>query len=198
MPALRATSAQSLGPIGVFHYSPAGQTRRTQPRDPVNTRYVAQLLESAGVDRVVTLDDRRHSDPCSGGLPACGRSGRLRSRHSRAPPFGDRQSSCGQQYRGPHSHRQCWNRFCSFAAERRREAHGTFDRAAIRPGRAPHGDGETARSTARSLARGVRRLIQHRATGTPAPLLGSGRPTFVLGLRATQLRQRPELRRQSG
>lgn len=34
----------------------ARKERRTQPRDPVNTRYVAQLLESAGVDRVVTLD----------------------------------------------------------------------------------------------------------------------------------------------
>ena len=34
----------------------ARKDRRTQPRDPVNTRYVAQLLEAAGVDRVVTLD----------------------------------------------------------------------------------------------------------------------------------------------
>jgi ribose-phosphate pyrophosphokinase len=34
----------------------ARKDRRTQVRDPVNTRYVAQLLESAGVDRVVTLD----------------------------------------------------------------------------------------------------------------------------------------------
>ncbi len=34
----------------------ARKDRRTQPRDPVNTRYVAQLIESAGVDRVVTLD----------------------------------------------------------------------------------------------------------------------------------------------
>jgi ribose-phosphate pyrophosphokinase len=30
--------------------------RRTNPRDPVTTRYVARLIESAGVDRVVTLD----------------------------------------------------------------------------------------------------------------------------------------------
>lgn len=30
--------------------------RRTQPRDPVTTRYVAQLFEAVGVDRVVTLD----------------------------------------------------------------------------------------------------------------------------------------------
>src|SRR5581483_5177283 len=34
----------------------ARKDRRTQVRDPVNTRYVAQLLESSGVDRVVTLD----------------------------------------------------------------------------------------------------------------------------------------------
>ena len=30
--------------------------RRTQPRDPVTTRYVATLFEAMGVDRVVTLD----------------------------------------------------------------------------------------------------------------------------------------------
>lgn len=30
--------------------------RRTNPRDPVTTRYVARMVESAGVDRIVTLD----------------------------------------------------------------------------------------------------------------------------------------------
>lgn len=30
--------------------------RRTKPRDPLSTRYVAQVLESVGLDRVVTLD----------------------------------------------------------------------------------------------------------------------------------------------
>ncbi|WP_310446104.1 ribose-phosphate diphosphokinase [Thiobacillus sp.] len=30
--------------------------RRTQPRDPVSSRYVAQLFEAVGTDRVVTLD----------------------------------------------------------------------------------------------------------------------------------------------
>jgi ribose-phosphate pyrophosphokinase len=30
--------------------------RRTQPRDPVNTRYVARLLEASGADRVMALD----------------------------------------------------------------------------------------------------------------------------------------------
>ncbi len=34
----------------------ARKDRRTQVRDPVNSRYIAQLLEAAGVDRVVTLD----------------------------------------------------------------------------------------------------------------------------------------------
>jgi len=34
----------------------ARKDRRTQLRDPVNTRYVAELLETAGVDRLVALD----------------------------------------------------------------------------------------------------------------------------------------------
>jgi ribose-phosphate pyrophosphokinase len=34
----------------------ARKDRRTQPRDPVTTRYVAALLEAVGVDRVVALD----------------------------------------------------------------------------------------------------------------------------------------------
>ncbi len=34
----------------------ARKDRRTQLRDPVNSRYVAQLLESAGVDRIIALD----------------------------------------------------------------------------------------------------------------------------------------------
>ena len=34
----------------------ARKDRRTRPRDPVYTRYVAQLIEAAGADRVVTLD----------------------------------------------------------------------------------------------------------------------------------------------
>jgi ribose-phosphate pyrophosphokinase len=34
----------------------ARKDRRTQPRDPVYTRYVAQLLEAAGADRLVALD----------------------------------------------------------------------------------------------------------------------------------------------
>jgi ribose-phosphate pyrophosphokinase len=34
----------------------ARKDRRTKPRDPVTTRYVAALFEAVGVDRVVTLD----------------------------------------------------------------------------------------------------------------------------------------------
>ena len=34
----------------------ARKERRTQLRDPVNTRYVAQLLEAAGLDRLMALD----------------------------------------------------------------------------------------------------------------------------------------------
>jgi ribose-phosphate pyrophosphokinase len=34
----------------------ARKDAKTQPRDPVTTRYVAQLFEAVGVDRVVTLD----------------------------------------------------------------------------------------------------------------------------------------------
>lgn len=34
----------------------ARKERRTQLRDPVNTRYVAQLLEAAGLDRLIALD----------------------------------------------------------------------------------------------------------------------------------------------
>ena len=34
----------------------ARKERRTQLRDPVNTRYVAQLLEASGIDRLIALD----------------------------------------------------------------------------------------------------------------------------------------------
>jgi ribose-phosphate pyrophosphokinase len=34
----------------------ARKDRRTQTRDPITTRYVAQLIEAVGVDRVVTVD----------------------------------------------------------------------------------------------------------------------------------------------
>ncbi len=34
----------------------ARKDRRTKPRDPVTTRYVAQMVEAAGIDRIVTVD----------------------------------------------------------------------------------------------------------------------------------------------
>lgn len=34
----------------------ARKDRRTQPRDPIHTRYVAQLLEACGLQRLITLD----------------------------------------------------------------------------------------------------------------------------------------------
>jgi ribose-phosphate pyrophosphokinase len=34
----------------------ARKDRRSKPRDPVNTRYVAQLFEAVGTDRILTLD----------------------------------------------------------------------------------------------------------------------------------------------
>lgn len=34
----------------------ARKDRRTQPQDPVTTRYVAALMEAVGIDRIVTLD----------------------------------------------------------------------------------------------------------------------------------------------
>jgi ribose-phosphate pyrophosphokinase len=47
-----AASVTALIPYLAF----ARKDRRTQPRDPVSSRYVAQLIESAGPDRVVALD----------------------------------------------------------------------------------------------------------------------------------------------
>ena len=47
-----ATRRIALVPYLAF----ARKERRTQLRDPVNTRYVAQLLEAAGLDRLMALD----------------------------------------------------------------------------------------------------------------------------------------------
>jgi ribose-phosphate pyrophosphokinase len=40
----------------VPYLSYARKDRRTQPRDPVNSRYLAQLLEASGLDRLVAID----------------------------------------------------------------------------------------------------------------------------------------------
>jgi ribose-phosphate pyrophosphokinase len=52
---LRDAGASAVVAV-VPYLSFARKDRRTQPRDPVYTRYVAQLLEAAGIDRLVTLD----------------------------------------------------------------------------------------------------------------------------------------------
>jgi ribose-phosphate pyrophosphokinase len=53
--ALRDASAASVTAI-VPYLGYARKDRRTQPRDPVTTRYVAQLIEAVGTDCVITLD----------------------------------------------------------------------------------------------------------------------------------------------
>jgi ribose-phosphate pyrophosphokinase len=53
--ALRDASAGSVTAV-VPYLCYARKDRKTQPRDPVTTRYVASLFEAVGTDRVVTLD----------------------------------------------------------------------------------------------------------------------------------------------
>ena len=57
----------------------ARKDRKTQPRDPVNTRYVAQLFEAIGVDRIVTLDVHN--------LAAYQNAFRCRNEHLEAAPL---------------------------------------------------------------------------------------------------------------
>lgn len=53
--ALKENGARSV--TAVIPYLAYGRKdRQTKPRDPVTTRYVAQLLEAAGADQVTTLD----------------------------------------------------------------------------------------------------------------------------------------------
>jgi ribose-phosphate pyrophosphokinase len=52
---LRDAGARRLTAV-VPYLSYARKDRRTQPRDPVTTRYVAQLLETTGLDHLVCLD----------------------------------------------------------------------------------------------------------------------------------------------
>lgn len=53
--ALRDASAGRITAV-IPYLCYARKDRRSKPRDPVSTRYVASLLETAGADRVVTLD----------------------------------------------------------------------------------------------------------------------------------------------
>jgi len=52
---LRDASAASVTAV-LPYLAYARKERRTQPRDPVTTRYVATLFEAVGADRVVTLE----------------------------------------------------------------------------------------------------------------------------------------------
>lgn len=53
--ALKDASARTVTAIVPF-LCYARKDMKTKPRDPVNTRYVAQLFEAVGTDRVVTMD----------------------------------------------------------------------------------------------------------------------------------------------
>lgn len=53
--ALKDAGARDVTAV-VPYLAYARKDRRTQPRDPVTTRYVARLFEAAGIDRVVVLD----------------------------------------------------------------------------------------------------------------------------------------------
>lgn len=53
--ALRDAGARRVTAITPY-LAYARKDRRTQPRDPVTTRYVAALMEASGIDRVVTLE----------------------------------------------------------------------------------------------------------------------------------------------
>jgi len=53
--ALRDASAARVTAL-VPYLAYARKDRKTKPRDPVTTRYVAQIMEAVGIDRIVALD----------------------------------------------------------------------------------------------------------------------------------------------
>lgn len=53
--ALKDASAKTVTAV-VPYLCYARKDRKTKPRDPVTTRYIAQLFEAAGTDRIVTMD----------------------------------------------------------------------------------------------------------------------------------------------
>ncbi|PIS31676.1 ribose-phosphate pyrophosphokinase [Candidatus Saganbacteria bacterium CG08_land_8_20_14_0_20_45_16] len=61
--AMRRASAQSITAV-IPHFGYARQDRKAASREPISARLVANLLETAGADRVVTVD--LHSDQIQG------------------------------------------------------------------------------------------------------------------------------------
>ena len=53
--AAKRASARTITAV-ITHYAYARQDRKAAPREPITARLVANLLERAGVDRVITLD----------------------------------------------------------------------------------------------------------------------------------------------
>jgi len=53
--ALKDASAKSVTAV-IPYLCYARKDRKTKPRDPVTTRYIARLLEASGIDRIVTMD----------------------------------------------------------------------------------------------------------------------------------------------
>lgn len=53
--ALRNSGAERVTAV-IPYLAYARKDKRTQPNDPVTTRYIAQIIESVGTDRVITLD----------------------------------------------------------------------------------------------------------------------------------------------
>ena len=53
--AAKRASARSIT-AGITHYGDARPARKAGPREPITARLVANLLECAGVDRIITLD----------------------------------------------------------------------------------------------------------------------------------------------
>ena len=53
--AAKRASARSITAV-ITHYGYARQDRKAGPREPITARLVANLLETAGVDRIITLD----------------------------------------------------------------------------------------------------------------------------------------------
>jgi ribose-phosphate pyrophosphokinase len=76
--ALRDASAARVTAV-VPYLAYARKDRKTKPRDPVTTRYVAQLMEAVGVDRVVGLDVHN--------VAACQNAFRCRFEHLEAAPL---------------------------------------------------------------------------------------------------------------